>query len=147
MIFVSKELSTMAEQWQTPYEAIGGEEMVAKLVEAFYKRVAQHPDLKPIFPNDLTETARKQKQFLTQYLGGPPLYTEEHGHPMLRARHLPFEITPTRAKAWLSCMREAMDEVGLSGQVRDEFYQRLVLTAHHMVNTPDIPDRKEHSFE
>lgn len=134
----------MAEQWKTPYEWIGGEEMIAKLVEAFYNRVAQHPDLKPIFPDDLTETARKQKQFLRQYLGGPPLYTEEHGHPMLRARHLPFEITPTRAKAWLACMREAMDEVGLSGQVRDEFYQRLVLTAQHMINTPD---RKEHSFE
>ncbi|MCY9072878.1 thiol management oxidoreductase, partial [Bacillus inaquosorum] len=42
---------------------------------------------------------RKQKQFLTQYLGGPPLYTEEHGHPMLRARHLPFPITNERADA------------------------------------------------
>lgn len=137
----------MAEQWQTPYEAIGGEEIIGKLVEAFYRRVAVHPDLKPIFPDDLTETARKQKQFLTQYLGGPPLYTQEHGHPMLRARHLPFEITPTRAKAWLTCMREAMDEIGLSRQVREEFYQRLVLTAHHMVNTPDESDRKEYSLE
>ncbi len=62
----------MGEQWQTLYEAIGGEETVAKLVEAFYRRVAAHPDLRPIFPDDLTETARKQKQFLTQYLGGPP---------------------------------------------------------------------------
>ena len=26
----------------------------------------------------------KQKQFLTQFLGGPNLYTEEHGHPMLK---------------------------------------------------------------
>lgn len=136
----------MAEQWKTPYELIGGEEMVTRLVEAFYARVSKHPDLTPIFPDDLTETARKQKQFLTQYLGGPPLYTEEHGHPMLRARHLPFEITPTRAKAWLSCMRQAMDEVGLSGQARDELYQRLVLTAQHMINTPER-DRKELSFE
>lgn len=136
----------MAEHSRTPYESIGGEPMIAKLVDAFYSRVAKHPDLQPIFPADLTETARKQKQFLTQYLGGRPLYTEEHGHPMLRARHLPFEITPTRAKAWLACMREAMDEVGLSGQVREEFYHRLVLTAHHMINTPE-QDREEHSFE
>lgn len=40
----------MGEQWQTLYEAIGGEEKVAKLVEAFYRRVAAHPDLRPIFP-------------------------------------------------------------------------------------------------
>jgi hemoglobin len=137
----------MAEQWQTLYEAIGGEKTITRLVEAFYKRVAKHPDLIPIFPDDLTETIRKQKQFLTQYLGGPPLYTQEHGHPMLRARHLSFEITPTRAEAWLSCMRAAMDEIGLSGPVREQFYHRLVLTAHHMVNTPDNLERKEHSLE
>ncbi|GMB08928.1 hemoglobin [Thermolongibacillus altinsuensis] len=127
----------MAEQFQSPYEAIGGEKVISMLVDEFYKRVANHPDLAPIFPKDLTETARKQKQFLTQYLGGPPLYTAEHGHPMLRARHLPFAITPTRAKAWLACMSEAMDAVGLQGPIRDEFYQRLVLTAHHMINTPE----------
>jgi len=132
----------MEKQFHSPYEALGGEEMISKLVEAFYKRVAKHPDLAPIFPEDLTETARKQKQFLTQYLGGPPLYTEEHGHPMLRARHLPFEITPTRAKAWLSCMKEAMDEIDLSGPLREEFYHRLVLTAHHMVNTPEELNEK-----
>ncbi|MEK0397531.1 globin, partial [Lactobacillus delbrueckii] len=78
---------------------IGGEKL-GRLVDAFYKRVAKHPDLIPIFPDYLTEVATNQKQFLTQFLGGPPLYTEEHGHPMLRARHLPHEITPKRAKAW-----------------------------------------------
>ncbi|MDF0727932.1 globin [Cytobacillus sp. S13-E01] len=126
----------------SPYEAIGGKETLSKLVDAFYNRVGQHPDLSPLFPEDLTETARKQKQFLTQYLGGPSLYTEEHGHPMLRARHIPFEITPLRAKAWLSCMNEAMDEVGLEGNLRAEFYHRLFLTAQHMINTPDEQARK-----
>lgn len=52
----------------TPYEKIG-EATLNKLVDAFYNRVGQHPDLAPIFPKDLTETARKQKQFLTQFLG------------------------------------------------------------------------------
>ncbi len=121
----------------TPYEAIGGEETVTALVDTFYSYVAKHPDLAPIFPDDLTETARKQKQFLTQYLGGPDLYTREHGHPMLRARHLPFEITPKRAKAWLECMHKAMDDVRLEGPVREFIFERLRLTAQHMTNTPD----------
>jgi len=132
---------------QSPFELIGGEQVIHELVDAFYSRVGRHPDLAPIFPDDLTETARKQKQFLTQYLGGPSLYTSEHGHPMLRARHLPFEITPTRANAWLACMEEAMDEIGLEGSYRKEFFQRLVLTAHHMVNTPDKPEEKEDSCD
>ncbi len=119
----------------TPFEVIG-KDRLSNLVEIFYKNVHEHPLLKPIFPSDLTETIRKQKQFLTQFLGGPSLYTEEHGHPMLRARHIPFEITPERANAWLQCMNAAMDEVQLEGDIREYFFHRLMVTAEHMVNTP-----------
>ena len=126
----------MIDKKLTPFEQIG-EDLLHRLVDTFYSLVAQHPDLAPIFPNQFLEIARKQKQFLTQYLGGPPLYTEEHGHPMMRARHLPFPVTPTRAEAWLSCMKQAMDRIGLEGPVREDFYARLYLTAQHMINTPD----------
>ncbi|GGH83983.1 hemoglobin [Pullulanibacillus pueri] len=119
------------------FEAIGGTDILRRLVLAHYKNVAAHPELAPIFPDDLTETARKQQQFLTQFLGGPPLYSEEHGHPMLRARHLPFPITPARAEAWLSCMRRAMDEVQIEEPWREAIFKRLTLTAHHMVNTEE----------
>lgn len=81
----------MVQSFNAPYEAVG-EELLSQLVDTFYENVKCHPLLHPIFPDDLKETARKQKQFLTQYLGGPPLYTEEHGHPMLRARHLLFRL-------------------------------------------------------
>ncbi len=124
----------MVGQPQTPYEVIG-EERLSVLVHAFYHQVANHSELISIFPDDFTETIRRQEQFLTQYLGGPALYTNEHGHPMLRARHIPHEITPTRAKAWLSCMDIAMDEVGLEGELRDALFHRLSLTAQHMINT------------
>jgi hemoglobin len=126
----------MTRKFVIPYEEIGAEKL-AQLIDTFYGKVAKHPLLKPIFPDDLTETARKQKQFMTQYLGGPNLYSQEHGHPMLRARHIPFPITRDRAQAWLECMSEAMDEVGLTGPFRDEYFRRLVLTANHMINTPD----------
>ncbi|KAB7705000.1 globin [Bacillus aerolatus] len=128
----------MGEKSIAPFDYIG-EEKLSKLVDVFYSKVGQHPDLFPIFPDDLTETARKQKQFLTQYLGGPSLYTDEHGHPMLRARHLPFPVTPKRAAAWLHCMSEAMDEIELHGDIRDFLYHRLELTANHMVNQPEEP--------
>jgi len=131
----------MVEKMPTPYEMIG-ENTLSKLVDAFYKRVASHPDLAPIFPEDLTETARKQKQFLTQYLGGPSLYTQEHGHPMLRARHLPFPITEKRADAWLSCMHDAMNEVELDASIREGLFSRLALTAKHMINSVENENKK-----
>lgn len=131
----------MAESYSTPYDVIG-EELLSQLVDAFYNRVHKNALLAPIFPEDLSETARKQKQFLTQYLGGPSLYTEEHGHPMLRARHLPFPVTQARAEAWLGCMSQAMDEVGLEGDIREFLYERLELTAKHMINTPDNEQKR-----
>ena len=79
---------------------------------------------------------------MTQFLGGPALYSEEHGHPMLRARHLEFEINETRAKAWLHCMIEAMDEIGLTGAFRENFFSRLVQTAQHMINTDENQNEK-----
>ena len=126
----------MNRKYTTPYEDIGAEKL-SELLHAFYARVAKHPLLIPIFPEDLTETIRKQIQFQTQYLGGPNLYTEEHGHPMMRARHIPFKITPDRAQAWLECMIGAMDEVGLEGKFREIYYKRLEMTAHHMINSPN----------
>ncbi|OIJ18504.1 globin [Anaerobacillus alkalidiazotrophicus] len=125
----------MSAQSNNPFEAIGGKDVIDQLVESFYSKVQKHPLLTPIFPDDLTETARVQKQFLTQFLGGPTLYSDEHGHPMLRARHMPFPITPQRAHAWLQCMNEAMTDIGLEGPVRDYVFERLTQTAHHMINT------------
>ncbi|WP_010093586.1 hypothetical protein [Ornithinibacillus scapharcae] len=122
---------------RTIYEAIGGQETIDRLVTAFYKRVGNHPKLLPIFPEDLTETARKQSLFLTQFFGGPNLYTEERGHPMMRRRHLPFEITPSRRDAWLDCMDEALEEVGIEEPYRTAIFERLTMTANHMMNTPE----------
>ncbi|WP_146810943.1 MULTISPECIES: globin [Aneurinibacillus] len=122
---------------QTPYEAIGGEQTIRKLVAAFYSRVANDPLLSPIFPEDLTLTEQKQFMFLTQFLGGEPLYNNMYGHPMMRARHMAFQVTPLRAERWLKLMKESMDEIGMEGPAREYMYERLIQVAHHMVNSPD----------
>lgn len=121
----------------TIYEAIGGSETIDRLVTHFYKRVGKHPRLIPIFPEDLTETARKQRLFLTQFFGGPRLYTEERGHPMMRRRHLPFEITPSRRDAWLECMEQALEEAKIDEPYRSAIFEKLTMTANHMMNTPE----------
>jgi hemoglobin len=118
----------------TIYERIGGAETIRAIVESFYPRVQQHPDLAPLFPDDIHPVMDKQYLFLTQFFGGPPLYSEQYGHPRLRARHLPFPITPRRAQAWLSCMSKALDDAGIEGSVREEIWSRLLYTAHHMIN-------------
>ncbi|QKS71759.1 globin [Paenalkalicoccus suaedae] len=121
---------------QSAYELIGDKKL-DELVNRFYDHVSSHSELAPIFPSDFTETKRKQRQFLTQFFGGPSLYTEEHGHPMLRARHMPFKINKKRADAWLSCMAQALVEVDIEEPLRAYMFERFTLTAKHMINSSD----------
>lgn len=126
----------------TLYERIGGNKTITRIVESFYPRVQKDPLLAPIFPEGeaIRPVMEKQRLFLTQFFGGPPLYSQKYGHPRMRARHLPFPITPQRAEAWLRCMAEALDETGIQGEVREEMWSRLYMTAAHMVNQPNPED-------
>lgn len=127
----------MSNEHLTPFEAIGGAEMLRRLVDAFYDRVSVHPGLRPLFPNDFIEIREKQYLFLTQFLGGPALYSAKYGPAMMRQRHLPFPINQQRAEEWLACMSDAMAAVGLTGPARDFFFARLTQVANHFVNQPE----------
>lgn len=128
----------MEYQLKTLYAAIGGQETIDKLVEAFYPRVYADKDLSPLFQGDMEEIKRKQKMFLPQFLGGPALYSQEFGPPAMQMRHMPFEVTPKRAQCWLRCMKEAFQEIGLDQNPAGQaFYERLTQVAAIMVNSPD----------
>ncbi|MGM8364375.1 globin [Virgibacillus sp. W0181] len=119
----------------TIFEAIGGYEPIDKIIDSLYKHIGNNPKLIPIFPDDLAESARKQRLFLVQFFGGPSIYNEERGHPMLRRRHMEFEVTPERKDAWLECMHKALEEAEIEEPYRSAIFERLVMTAQHMVNT------------
>ncbi|WP_414051159.1 globin [Macrococcus animalis] len=118
---------------ETLYERIGQQNLY-QMIDIFYRYVSQDDRINHLFPGDFVETARKQKQFLTQFLGGPALYSDEHGHPMMRARHMNFQIGENEKKAWLENMTRAAHEVDMENEVRDYLLQRLTLTAEHMKN-------------
>ncbi|MGG1396372.1 globin [Bacillus salipaludis] len=125
-------------QFKTLYNEIGGQETIDQLVNAFYPRVYDDKDLRPLFEGDMSEIMRKQRMFLPQFLGGPALYSQEFGPPAMRDRHLPFKVTPKRARAWLRCMSEAFQEIGLDQNPAGlAFYDRLTQVAGIMVNSPD----------
>ncbi|MBH5317484.1 globin [Paenibacillus sp. GSMTC-2017] len=119
------------------YEAIGGAEVLRSIVESFYPKVKEHPLLGPLFPEDIDPVIDRQFQFLTQFFGGPTLYSDAHGHPMMRARHLPFPVTPERAMAWLDCMRRALEEMNIDAELRKIILDRLSGPAHHFINTTE----------
>jgi hemoglobin len=113
-----------------------GENNLATLVDKFYDLVFDHPRISHLFKSSKEEIKEKQRLFLTQFLGGPPLYSQKHGHPMLRARHNPHPIGDEDADAWLSCMAQALDAVPVDEALKEELFQRFVPTALFMVNRP-----------
>lgn len=125
-------------QLRNIYHVIGPDK-IEEIVNAFYPKVYSDKDLLEVFDIvDIDEIMYKQKLFLTQFTGGPALFSEEFGPPRMRYRHLPHEITPTRARAWLRCMQEAFEEVGLwEDEIGQAFFKRLAEVAAIMVNTEE----------
>ena len=112
-----------------------GEEKLHKMIDIFYDYVKNDDRINHLFPEDFTETAYKQKLFQTQFLGGPNLYNEQYGHPMLRARHMPFKISPAAGEAWLENMNQAILDVEIEDELREYLMARYTLTAKQMVNS------------
>lgn len=119
----------------TPYEQIGGQDVVRRLAETFYDVIEEEsPTLRAMLPANTTNTRKKFFMYLTGWLGGPGLYEEKYGHPRLRMRHMPFSIGDDEAAEWMRCMREAMDRAGISEPLRTFLEERFGALAEHMRN-------------
>jgi hemoglobin len=124
----------------TPYESLGGEAGVRKLVQRFYALMDELPEayaLRQMHPENISGSEESLFEFLSGWFGGPSLYIAKKGHPRLRMRHAPYDVGITVRNQWMLCMTQALTE-----QVTDmEFRTRLIGTfaqmADHMINTQD----------
>lgn len=117
----------------TIYEKLGAEKL-QQMVDTFYELVVEHPTLQPLFKTDMELVRKKQLAFLTQFLGGPLLYNETYGHPMMRMRHLPHAITEEAALAWLLCMKSAINTLEIDADFKETLFNCFPKVAAHMVN-------------
>ena len=121
------------------YQSIGGIDQIDQLVDRFYDLMALEPvfsDLRAMHPEDLSTSREKLKFFLTGWMGGPDIYSPKYGHPMLRARHLPFKIGLKERNQWLACMYQAMEECGIDSNVAKQLEESFFNTADWMRNQP-----------
>ena len=108
------------------FDAVGGAPFFLDLVERFYARVGADPLLRPLYPDDLSDSVQHLALFLQQYWGGPTAYSEERGHPRLRQRHSPFVITTAERDAWFGHMAAALDEVVTRRNVAPEIEAQML---------------------
>ena len=123
----------------TPYQLLGGDAKVRALVERFYDLMELEPayaQLRSVHGSSLVSAREKLYLFLSGWLGGPALYTDRFGHPMLRARHLPFAIGATERDQWMACMIQAMEEVEVPQDLSQALAQAFFKTADWMRNRP-----------
>jgi hemoglobin len=111
-----------------------GEENLRLLVDRFYDLVFENEQISKLFKTEKSLIKEKQRLFLTQFFGGPSLYSQQYGHPQLRARHLPHPIAEEDAAAWLQCMSQAVSSLNVDESLKDEIFKRLLPTAMFMVN-------------
>ena len=119
------------------YDLLGGEPALRKIVRRFYEVMHTTDDVKSlrdIHPENLQGSEDKLFMFLSGWLGGPNLFIEKHGNPMLRARHLPFKITKNERDQWMRCMVQAFDDCEVAEPIRTELLHSLLNLADHMRN-------------
>lgn len=124
----------------TPFEHFGGQATIDRLVDAFYHRMDTLPEargIRAMHAEDLSLIGSVLKKYLAEWLGGPKHYSSERGHPMLRARHLPFSIGASERDAWLACMNGAIDEVLPPTAQREEIRAAITRLADWMRNKRD----------
>lgn len=121
----------------THFNRIGGAEKVRALVKRFYQIMDELPEsygIRQLHPENLQSSQDKLFKYLCGWMGGPALYVQEYGHPMLRRRHLNFSISESERDQWLLCMDSALHEEVENTVLCQELSAAFAKVADHMRN-------------
>lgn len=88
------------------YQAMG-QDNIYRMIFDFYHEL-ERSSIRALFPADIDGSAEKSAAFFVGLLGGPPLYHERYGQPMLRQRHMPFPIDRAARDVWIACFKKTL---------------------------------------
>ena len=81
-----------AEATAAPYDALGSETGIKRLVHRFYELMDELPEayaVRQMHPESLQGSEQSLFEFLSGWFGGPSPYIAKKGHPRLRMRRRP----------------------------------------------------------
>lgn len=119
------------------YDRLGGDAFVSRFVDRFYALMDTLPEARATraaHGPSLAEARQKLYEYLTGWLGGPPLFVERHGPVLLRRRHLPFAIGPMEVAGWLACFHSAWGELVDDAEISAKVVPQVEMMARHMQN-------------
>jgi hemoglobin len=109
----------MSNSPQTPYQILGADG-IQHLVNTFYDIMDSLPDaaaLRAMHAKDLAPMKQKLAEYLTGWMGGPPLYADKYGTVCMTTPHEPYPIGPAERDQWLLCMDKALQQTGASEEL------------------------------
>ena len=105
---------------QTPYQILG-EKGVRQLADTFYEVMDELPQaetIRAMHSANMDLIKDKLYEYLTGWMGGPPLYAGKYGTVCLTDPHKPYPIGPDERDQWLACMEEALKRIGASEELQ-----------------------------
>jgi hemoglobin len=94
------------------YKAAGELEGITKLVNAFYDFMDSLPEaevIRKMHSDSLDESRLRLAYFLSGWLGGPKLYSQNFGPIKIPQFHKDMPIGRSEVEAWMECMQKAVD--------------------------------------
>lgn len=131
---------------RSPYDRLGGAGAVRTLVDRFYDLMDSRPEasgIRAMHAESLRVSREKLYLFLSGWLGGPDLYQQKYGHPMLRRRHLPFPIGVSERDQWMQCMELVLNQTDMDDDLRERLKRSFFQTANHMRNQSEYRQAQE----
>lgn len=105
---------------QTPYEILG-EEGIRELTDAFYDFMAESSEasgIRAMHAEDLTPMKEKLAEYLTGWMGGPPIYAQKYGSVCMTGPHKGYAIGESERDQWLLCMNKALERINASDELK-----------------------------
>lgn len=111
----------------TPYEAIGGSEPIARMVDRFYDLMDSDPayiELRAMHAQDLGPMRQSLAEFLTAWMGGPRnWFVNRPGICIMSAHRALPGMADLTARQWIDAMRRAAEQT-LAGE--EEFIASMI---------------------
>ncbi|MFV0276715.1 MAG: group II truncated hemoglobin [Parahaliea sp.] len=104
----------------TPYQLLG-EDGIQTLCNTFYDIMDSSPEaatIRRMHAPDLGPMKIKLAEYLTGWMGGPPVYAKKYGTVCMTEPHAPYRIGPVERDEWLWCMSRALEHTGATEELK-----------------------------
>ncbi len=120
------------------YDRLGQREGLTNLVDTYLKILQTEPSVAELYSHyqrGLEHYRARMIEYLSGYLGGPALYLQNHGLPMLREQHQRMKIDAHMRDLWYHCMVLALNASVADADLRQELEAIFWAMADSLKNT------------